>query len=953
MHAEGQEKIISITSGAVLRFFPLLQTALDSISLPICYIDAELRYRMVNRAFAEAMGLKAEQIVSRAVVEVVGLSVFEQAKPYLAQALNGEVTGFDREIELAQGERRWIHTAYYPYRDSLQGNVSGLIAVYTNIQHLKNLESAAREREHELRLFLDSIPEPVAYIHPTRRYLFVNLAFANLRGLPREQIFGRTSSEVLGTELTKETQDYVDRVVSGERVTYQRLDRNAKGVERWLHVLLVPDLDEQGFCKAFYSITHDITDVKRAQDALREREAELQAMMNAIPSHAAYVHADLTYGMANRAFEHWSGYSQEQLRNMRVPDVIGDERYAVAKPYIDRVLAGEATVIERELTLAEGRKQWLRIHYTPDFDTRGRIRGYYAVGTDIHGLKTAEQKLRHANWMLSSHLENTPLAVIEWNSEFQLIRWSPQAEKIFGWRQEEVLGRRLRGWNFIFEDDWPAVNLAMDRLLSAQDRHYVTVHRNYRKDGRVVWIEWYHSCLFDETGQLLTVLSFAQDVTRRVQAEERLHYLASHDVLTGLPNRTLLQEQLEQALSRARLNRERLCIVFIDLDGFKQVNDCYGHRIGDELLQMLAHKVQTILEPHNLFARLGGDEFLIVQEHITDKESAGRLAAKLLDLIREPHELNGQEISISASVGISFFPDDGEDFDHLLKNADTAMYRAKDGGKSTFEFFSADRERERERQQWLKRQLRQAIEKQELLLYYQPVIELPTGRVMGAEVLLRWDSKELGMVLPNDFVPLAEESDLIFALDQWVVGQALLQVEQWRQTGLILSTLGINISARQLHRRECIARLSQLVRGYDPTQIQIEVTETSLLSDLPVVSQSLSELRKLGLRIAIDDFGTGYSSLSHLKQLPIDALKIDTCFIADLMIDPGDAAITRAIIDLTHGLQLKAIAEGIESQAQLQFLIECGCQFGQGYYFSRPLPATQFVEYMKAAQRRL
>jgi diguanylate cyclase (GGDEF)-like protein/PAS domain S-box-containing protein len=608
---------------------------------------------------------------------------------------------------------------------------------------------------------------------------------------------------------------------------------------------------------------------------------------------------------------------------------------------------------EQLLVQPSSEVRWESIHYAPNRDAEGQVIGIYAVHTDIHDQKRNEEALRRANWMLSSHINNTPLAVLEWDRDFRLVRWSPQAERIFGWRADEVRGITLDGDELIHEADRGAVVELLGRLMNGEEPRATGLTRSNTKAGGTIWCEWYHSCLYDDEGGIASILSFVQDVSSRIQAEERLQYMATRDALTGLPNRLLLHERLGQAIAQGKRTGRRVGVLFIDLDRFKNVNDTLGHRIGDELLKNVSKALSGALRDSDLLARLGGDEFMVVVEDFDEPTVLGRIAQKLLDAIAQPFKIEEHDIYVTSSIGIAVYPDDSDDPEELLKHADVAMYRSKELGRNTYQFLDADLAQHRLKQHTLETALRNALKEGFLCLHYQPVLNVADHTVVGAEVLLRWNDPEHGSVPPQTFIPLAEESGLIHALGEWVLKSAAEQCAAWHSAGLDLS-VSVNLSARQFYREDLAQRISEIVTGVgcNPAWIELEVTETSLLHDLDAIRKVLHALRVEGFSVAIDDFGTGYSSLTHLKHFPIDTLKIDISFIADLETDPGDAAITEAIIGLARGLGLRVVAEGVGTQAQLDFLDARGCHSFQGYFASRALPADEFERFVAESVAR-
>jgi diguanylate cyclase (GGDEF)-like protein/PAS domain S-box-containing protein len=699
-----------------------------------------------------------------------------------------------------------------------------------------------------------------------------------------------------------------------------------------------------------FVLMNDIHGLKQAQEALRASEAELTLIMDNVPARVSYIDTAYRFRFLNRHNEEWLAESRKELTGRSVRDVLGEERFAQVKPLLDRVLEGESVSNEQMLVQPDGSVKWESVHYAPNRDGEGNVIGIYAVHTDIDHQKRNEEALRRANWMLSSHIGNTPLAVLEWDRDYRLVRWSPQAEHIFGWTADEAMGMSLTDNPMMHELDRAASAGLIERLKGGEEPRATGLTRNYRRGGEEIWCEWYHSALRDDRGELLSILSFVQDVSSRIRAEERLQYLATRDALTGLPNRLLLHERLAQAIASAKRTGRRVGVLFIDLDRFKNVNDTLGHRIGDELLKAVTQALSSALRETDLLARLGGDEFMVIVDDFDDPAILGRIAQKLCDAVAHPMRIEDHDIYVTSSIGIAVYPDDSDDPEELLKHADVAMYRSKELGRNTYQFLDAGLAEHRVRQHSLETSLRSALREGKLALHYQPLLRVADSAVIGAEALLRWDDPEHGSVPPHVFIPLAEESGLIHALGEWVVRTAAAQCRAWRDAGLDL-TVSINLSARQFYREGLAARIVGIVReaGCDPSWLELEVTETSLLHDLDAIRNVLHELRAAGFGVAIDDFGTGYSSLTHLKHFPIDTLKIDISFIADLETDPGDAAITEAIIGLARGLKLNVVAEGVGTQNQLDFLARRGCHAFQGYLVSQPLPPEALLAFCRAS----
>ncbi|MEP7069951.1 MAG: PAS domain-containing protein, partial [Usitatibacter sp.] len=848
----------------------------DNIPDSVAYLDRGRTILFANRHFAELRGMRPEQVVGRTTAQVLGA----ETAAWIAQRTQkvfdrGESVTYERLVTMPDGEKRWFHVKAVPHFDEA-GAVIGMYVVSHDIDDVKQAQAQVAQREEELRFFAENIPEAIAYIDLVHGCTFVNNLFLASRGFTREFALGKFPEDVYPAEVMEELRPHLARAARGEESSYERLFKLPSGEERWLRVRLTPRCDAAGKVLGYYAVSTDIHAIKAAQDALGDKERQLRQVIDSIPTPMCYVDAGERYSYVNDAFLGYVGLRSDQVVGRPVREVLGDDRWELLKPHLERIRAGEALAVERFVNFADGRKRWMTVRLTPRF-AGGEYLGYYATTSDIHEQKAVEQQLRRTNTILSAHFDNTPLAVIEWDTELRIVRWSGQAEALFGWNAAEVLGRSQHGWRHVYEEDEPAVSRMIDGLMMGRERHATLRHRNYRKDGSVIWVEWHNSALRDEGGRVISILSLAQDVSSRIQAEERLQYMATHDGLTGLPNSVLLNDRLAAALSRAHRARRRVGVMFLDLDHFKDVNDSLGHRVGDLLLKELSRRIRAALRQSDVLARISGDEFVVVLEDLADDTAPERVARMILEEVRRPFQVEGNEIHVSGSLGLAVHPDDGADAETLLKNADAAMYHAKELGRNGFRTFSAELASRRTQRMQVETALRRALKQDELALHYQPIIDIEGGEVRHVEALIRWNDPERGLMLPQGFIPLAEESGLGHAIGRWVLEAACRQARAWRDAGLGAITLCVNLSAGQLRDTSMLADLKRLLQktGCEPGWLQFEITETSMVRDVEGASVMLAKMRTLGVRIAIDDFGTGFSSLSHLRHLPVDVLKID------------------------------------------------------------------------------
>jgi diguanylate cyclase (GGDEF)-like protein/PAS domain S-box-containing protein len=571
--------------------------------------------------------------------------------------------------------------------------------------------------------------------------------------------------------------------------------------------------------------------------------------------------------------------------------------------------------------------------------------------------KRTELALREAEVKYRSLVEKIP-AVVYVAGVGETGDWlyvSPQIEGILGYTPQEWLSHPAPFSSFLHPADRERV-LAEEAYSGATGEPLRSEFRMVAKDGRSVWLRDDAHLVADETGRPLVWQGLMYDITELKKAEEQVAFLAYHDKLTRLPNRAMFEELLDLALSRAKRKELAVAVLFMDLDNFKLVNDSLGHDAGDELLQQMGARLRQALRDTDVVARQGGDEFLMLLSDLErgaqftrpDAEAsviaAEAVAERIHELLKRPFAIGGTEFYISGSIGISLFPLDGDDGKALLKNADAAMYRSKRSAPGTSTVFSKESVDPLTRLS-LATRLRRAVERKEWMLHYQPIVDLSDAHLVSVEALLRWQDPTTGIVPPNDFIPLAEEMGLIEVIGDWVLEEVCRQSQAWRREGLMIE-VSFNLSPRQLWQGNLVNKIMGHLRWMriNPRQILVEITESTAMIDPDRTMRILEEMHSAGLRLAIDDFGTGYSSLSRLKQMPVDILKIDRSFVRDIPEDGHAMSMVKAIIQLAHGLGMVPLAEGIETEEQWRFLAQSGCSLGQGFYFSKPVPATDISQ---------
>lgn len=584
-----------------------------------------------------------------------------------------------------------------------------------------------------------------------------------------------------------------------------------------------------------------------------------------------------------------------------------------------------------------------------------RVRYIVRMGKVVEELRKSESRLANAQRIAK-------LGNWEWHIDANTLRCSEETYRIFGLRPPEVGSSYTALFNSIHPADRDAVEKALNRALF-QQKPYNIDHRIVFPNGSERFVNQQAEVTFNRNGEPVHMIGTVQDVTDRKLAEDQIRTLAYYDTLTDLPNRRMFKEYLEKILSRARRQDELAAVFVLDLDRFKRINDTLGHSMGDLLLREVAQRLHAsvrredfIARHHgdtansNSVARLGGDEFALLLTDITSLQDAARIARRTLAVLSEPYLLDQQEIFITASVGITVYPHDGDNVETLLKNADTAMYHAKAEGRNNYQYYTKSMNATAFERLAMENSLRRALERNEFELFYQPQLNIETGNIVGMEALMRWNHPDMGMVSPIEFIPLAEESGMIVLMGEWGLRAACEQNKAWQEAGFPPLTMSVNISSLQFKQQNLTTVVAKILNDtrLDPRYLDLELTEGTVMQNAEDTIATLHSLKEMGIRLSIDDFGTGYSSLSYLKRFPLHTLKVDRSFVKDLTKDADDEAITHAIIAMASSLGLKVIAEGVETEDQLRFLASRGCDEMQGYLFSPPLSASKITELLQS-----
>ncbi|CAE6758207.1 hypothetical protein R75465_03029 [Paraburkholderia aspalathi] len=810
-------------------------------------------------------------------------------------------------------------------------------------------ESSAREKlrtvralgrnDERFRGLFDDHPVPMyIFDRETLRFLAVNAAAIQQYGYSESEFLGMTIRAIRPNGEISRLESHMQRSDTAQHGRtmagvwhHRRKDGSTISADISYHAL-----NFMGRA-AFFVLADDVTEQINTEAEAQRSNQMLETVMDNIPQRIFWKDHESRYLGCNMAFARDAGLSYpEQVVGKSDSDMPWRAFADLLNEHDKEVVTTGVPKMSFEVDLViDGVHRTTVTSKLPFTDGDGRVIGVLGSYTDITERKRADLALRLQSRALDASVN--AILITAPSPSGNLIEYvNPAFMRITGYDPAEVIGHDCR---VLQRDDRDQEGVALIRQALAANREVSAVVRNYRKDGALFWNQLFIAPVPNAEGVITHHIGVINDVTDLIRYQEQLEYQANYDSLTRLPNRNLLRDRLQHALIVAQRHHKGVAVVFIDLDGFKNVNDSLGHSVGDRLLSVVAERLARCTRTSDTVARHGGDEFVIVMTDTVDEQSLIAWMERVRASISEPVWLDGTELYVGCSMGASLFPQDGEDAETLMKKADLAMYRAKDMGRNTFQFYQPEMNASAGARMNLERRLRRALRDNEFLLHYQPQVDIVSGQIVGTEALVRWRDPEVGLVLPSLFIPVAEESGLIGPLSEWVLREACRQNKAWQDEGLPPARVSVNLSARVFQQRDIAKLVMQVLAetGLEPQYLELELTESTIMRNAEEAVLMLNELHALGIGLAIDDFGTGYSSLSYLKRFPVDRLKIDRSFVSDIGISGDDETITSAIIALAHSLKLQVIAEGVETSAQLDFLKERACDEMQGFYFAKPM----------------
>ncbi|MGE5413693.1 MAG: EAL domain-containing protein [Syntrophomonadaceae bacterium] len=799
----------------------------------------------------------------------------------------------------------------------------------------RQAQQALTESERRLREMAEACPDAVLFADGTGALLFANRAAEGLFGHPVAALIGQPLDGLLpGVEpfapgVSREGIEAEARLATGETRAVRVVPGEIGREGRRLAILFVRPAGDRSGGEA-----HAAGEVfRRAALMAADLVQECDRAAGTIAWHGD---VDRVLGWPEGEFPRTVEAWEKAIHP--------EDRGRVAAASARHLATGEPFFEEYRVQTRDGRTvHW---HHAASLLPAADGRPVRSIGTvaDVSGRRQIEEALRLSERRYRALFERNLAGVYRSTMEGRILDCNEAFARIFGYgSREEVL--RQAAWDlYIRPDDRKA---ALAKLVERQNlTNYELCLK--RKDGSTVWVLQNENLSEGPDGLLSVIEGTIIDISERKRAEEQVKHLAFHDPLTNLPNRLLFNDRLTLAVAQAHRHAQRLAVLFLDLDRFKIINDSLGHSVGDELLRQLAERIQEHVREGDTVARLGGDEFTLLVPGITADEDAAKIARKICDAIHDPFWIDGRELFVTTSVGVSVYPADGHDAETLVRNADSAMYRAKEQGRDNYQLYTPAMNARAVERLSLESRLRQAVAHDELELHFQPFIDLKTAELLGAEALLRWRHPELGLIPPGEFIPIAELSGLIVPIGEWVLKTACAEARKWHEKGFPELTVSVNLSSRQFQHTDLVSQVTQALgeTGLEPNKLDLEITESNAMQNAEHSINTLWGLKKQGVRISMDDFGTGYSSLNYLKRFPIDRIKLDQSFVRDLPSDKDDAAIAMAVIAMGRSLELEVIAEGVETEEQLAFLKGHQCDQLQGFLLSKPLAADDFDRFL-------
>lgn len=877
------------------------------------------------------------------VAAFLGLSDRDDAAMLLSALRRSIHEKVPSSVKLAVTPDTMLELDLSPRRQQSTGNLAECQADASSAAPQHQQGGGRGDKEIPFKTLLETLPVPVFYKNWQGFYVGCNKAFETFLGGTRKDIIGKTVFDIWPEHLAKlyATQDEALYREGGAQ-QYEAKVSHASGEQRDVVFIKAISADEQGEPTGLIGAMLDITERKQTEQKLKEALDFVESVVAAIPDILFEVDSDGCYLQVWTKNPDLLAQQREALVGRTVNEVLPPDQAAIAMESIreaDEMGASYGSCLR--IVLPDGETRWFEHSIAKRTSSASSTSTFLALSRDITERKRAEEAIDEVRTQLLGVLQTIPDIVWLKSVEGKYLLCNHAFERLTGVAQADVVGKTDYD---LFDAERAQYFRDLDRAAVAAGRVLVEEEWATHKDtGERIRLETREVPVLGPEGHTTAILGVARDITELNASRQKIHQMAFYDPLTALPNRALFNDRLRQMIADAASNGQRAGVMLIDIDHFKAVNDTMGHPAGDKLLCQAAERLNASVRDGDTVARLGGDEFAILLPEIRHEEDLNRIATRMLEKFNERFLLDGKEVFVSCSIGIALYPDDSTDADDLVKYADSAMYLAKRSGRNDFRFYSRDLTASAEERFMLESELRHAIERGELELHYQPKVLLQDGTIFGSEALLRWRHPKRGMIPPDQFIGIAEETGLITELGRWVLREACLTAAELNAEGLPPHNVAINLSASEFQRQDLPRLVADILKnsGCRPEWIEIEITESLLLDRKDRTLETLRELRAMGISIAIDDFGTGYSALNYLSRFPIDTLKIDRSFINSA--DKQSAELVKAILSIARCLGQSVVAEGVETVEQAAFLAANGCQAAQGFFYSKPVPKSQIL----------
>jgi diguanylate cyclase (GGDEF)-like protein/PAS domain S-box-containing protein len=932
---------------ATAESLALLETLQSKAPIGFGFVDRDFRIVRLNEMLAAVSGSTVAEQVGRPLATVIP-DIWPQIEPLYSRVLASGQAVLHVEIDGASAAdpaqtRHWL-TSHYPV--SFEGEVIGVGSLVLDITERKKAEEAARFQA----ALLDAAGQAIIAADPEGVVMYWNKAAEAMYGCSAADAIGRPTHEVVAPGDSPEVREAIfEGLRRGESWSGDYWVKRRDGSRFPIDATDTPVLDEQGVLRLVIGVSADATERRSSRLAL-EASRRLLAEAQRI-AHLASFEVDVATGQMT--------WSDELYRILGLePDVEAttelfasmvhpEDLAGVARSRPETIRTGIGYDRSYRIIRADSEERWVHVRVVPEVAADGAVVKLVGTLMDDTERVEADRERRAAETRFEIGFEQSAIGATIATLDGIPRRVNAAMCTLLG-RPAELLVGQPRP-EYTHPDDVPLRQAVLARVAAGHDTYH-DERRYLRPDGSVVWASSHVTLVRDEAGEPQYFFCQLQDITERKQMECDLAHQALHDSLTGLPNRALLTDRLVQGLAGSRQRGAHLGVMFLDLDNFKVVNDSLGHSFGDELLKDAGRRIGESIRPGDTVARFGGDEFVIVCADVSAVETE-EIAERVLEALSRPWEITGQEVNVTASLGIAI-SDAGATPESLLRDSDAAMYRAKERGRGGIELFDEALRTKVERRLATASAMHRALERGEFVVHYQPIVDLATGALVSAEALLRWQHPDRGLVSPDEFIPLAEDTGLIVPLGAWVLDQACEQLAIWHRLGSSMS-IAVNLSVRQMLVPDIAGLVGEALErsGVYPEDLCLEMTESVLMDDVEYFGRTLAGLKAIGVRLAIDDFGTGYSSLSYLKRFPVDAVKVDRSFVDGLGTDPHDSALVAAVVAMARALGLEVTAEGVETQDQLANLKRLRCRRAQGYYLARPMPADAMTPFVDPSHR--